>query len=88
MNISARTTAWLIYGAFLVFWWVAALWAAMKFRRDPNWQPPQLSQIRAFLRISLSTQAYVRLMVFAAVLGTLAALWIPNLWASILEGHR
>jgi hypothetical protein len=88
MNISPGATAWLIYGAFLAYWWVVALWAVMRFRRDPNWQPPGVSQFQEFFRIRLSTRGYVRLMVFAALLVSLSALSIPKLWASILEGHK
>jgi hypothetical protein len=85
--MTPRSTAWLVYGAFLLYWWIAAVIALVR-SRDPEWRPSALAQFERSLGIHLSTRGYVRIIFIAAILVTLSALWLPGLWASILEGHR
>ena len=88
MSISPRAIAWLIYAAFFAYWWAVALWAIIRFRSDPNWQPPQIAQLRRIFGPGFSARSYVRLMLAGAVLGTIGAFWVPDFWASIMEKHQ
>ena len=85
-GMTPRSTAWLLYVAFLLSWWVAAVFALVR-SRDPEWRPVAVDQFERFLGVRLSPRGYVRLIFLAAALVTLGALWLPGLWISVLEGH-
>jgi hypothetical protein len=82
-----RSIVWIVYSVLFANWWIAAIYAAWRVPRDPNWRPPLCRRFPQTFGVEISGRAYVRLCFFGAVAGTLGAFWFPALFIEIVE-HR
>lgn len=80
-----ESIAWLVYGASLLYWWVAAIMALLHFSRYRQRPPKVLAQVEQTFGIRVSVAAYCGVIWLSAGLVTLGALWIPRVWTPIIK---